>query len=90
VETTTTSDESSSSFSSSSASEKIYACMCDGKDGAGRVVRSESSPSTQSECGSFCPASQRDKDGWCTKTDGFGTTSKVRNCKWELTDPPLN
>ena len=90
VETTTTSDDSSSSYSSSSASEKIYACMCDGKDDAGRVVRSESSPSTQSECGSYCPASQRDKDGWCTKTDGFGTKFKVRNCKWELTDPPLN
>jgi hypothetical protein len=85
------SEVSSSSFSSSSAGEKIYACMCDGKNGAGRIVRAESRPpNTEGECASFCPASQRDKDGWCTKTDDFGTRSKVRNCKWELTDPPLN
>ena len=91
TEVTTTSNSSSESWSSSSASDKIYACMCDGKDDTGRIVRGESRPpDTKAQCDVFCPPSQRDKDGWCTKTDGLGTKSKVRNCKWELTDPPLN
>ena len=79
-----------SSSSSSSVSNKYWACVCDGFDGAGRPTRGVNSADTKSQCEKLCPPSKRDRYGWCRRSDAFGTVSKIKNCTWEQKDSPLN